>query len=166
MSLSYSSNCADVSNPSPATTILFYGYTRWTVSFSVTVTCCIAYCRIFWPTQFTTRKPAVCCWVAACAVRQVADQHLGYGYRYPESDSVKAIFQEFHRLDYARRLDEKGLGLGLAICDRIARMLNHTIDVSSRPGTAAVFRSRYHWRRNPTRHRRNSRSSSRPIPSV
>ncbi|MGA9572312.1 MAG: NahK/ErcS family hybrid sensor histidine kinase/response regulator [Lysobacterales bacterium] len=52
---------------------------------------------------------------------------------------VKAIFQEFHRLDYARRLDEKGLGLGLAICDRIARMLNHKIDVSSRPGHGSCF---------------------------
>jgi len=52
---------------------------------------------------------------------------------------VKAIFQEFHRLDYARRLDEKGLGLGLAICDRIARMLNHDIDVSSSPGRGSCF---------------------------
>ncbi len=56
-----------------------------------------------------------------------------------EETEVKAIFQEFHRLDYARRLDEKGLGLGLAICDRIARMLDHTIDVSSRPGHGSCF---------------------------
>lgn len=54
-------------------------------------------------------------------------------------DEVKAIFQEFHRLEYARRMDEKGLGLGLAICDRIARMLNHSIDVSSRPGRGSCF---------------------------
>jgi len=52
---------------------------------------------------------------------------------------VKAIFQEFHRLDYARRLDEKGLGLGLAICDRIARMLDHDIDVTSSPGRGSCF---------------------------
>jgi len=56
-----------------------------------------------------------------------------------EDSEVKAIFQEFHRLDYARRLDEKGLGLGLAICDRIARMLDHEIDVSSRPGHGSCF---------------------------
>ena len=56
-----------------------------------------------------------------------------------EDSEVKAIFQEFHRLDHARRLDEKGLGLGLAICDRIARMLNHEIDVSSRPGHGSCF---------------------------
>lgn len=56
-----------------------------------------------------------------------------------EDSEVKAIFQEFHRLDYARRLDEKGLGLGLAICDRIARMLGHQINVSSRPGHGSCF---------------------------
>jgi len=51
----------------------------------------------------------------------------------------QAIFQEFHRLDYAQRLDERGLGLGLAICDRIARMLNHRIDLHSRPGHGSCF---------------------------
>jgi len=56
-----------------------------------------------------------------------------------ESSEVKSIFQEFHRLDYALRLDENGLGLGLAICDRIARMLDHEIDVSSRPGHGSCF---------------------------
>ena len=56
-----------------------------------------------------------------------------------DESEVKAIFQEFHRLDYARRRDEKGLGLGLAICDRIARMLDHEIDVSSRLGHGSCF---------------------------
>jgi len=56
-----------------------------------------------------------------------------------DSSEVQAIFQEFHRLDYAQRLDEKGLGLGLAICHRIARMLGHEINVSSRPGHGSCF---------------------------
>ena len=51
----------------------------------------------------------------------------------------KAIFQEFHRLDYAQRLEERGLGLGLAICDRIARMLGHRMDVESTPGRGSCF---------------------------
>jgi signal transduction histidine kinase len=55
-----------------------------------------------------------------------------------EEDS-QTIFQEFHRLDYAVRLEEKGLGLGLAICDRIARMLEHQMDVRSRPGHGSSF---------------------------
>ncbi len=29
-----------------------------------------------------------------------------------DASEDKAIFQEFHRLDYAQRLDEKGLGPG------------------------------------------------------
>ncbi len=56
-----------------------------------------------------------------------------------DNSEAKAIFQEFHRLDYARRMDEKGLGLGLAICDRIARMLGHEIDVSSKVGHGSCF---------------------------
>jgi Na+/proline symporter/signal transduction histidine kinase len=55
-----------------------------------------------------------------------------------EADSA-VIFQEFQRLEYAEHLDEKGLGLGLAICDRIARMLDHPIGVCSRPGRGSRF---------------------------
>jgi Na+/proline symporter/signal transduction histidine kinase len=55
-----------------------------------------------------------------------------------EADSA-VIFQEFQRLEYAERLDEKGLGLGLAICDRIARMLDHPMGVCSRPGRGSRF---------------------------
>jgi Na+/proline symporter/signal transduction histidine kinase/CheY-like chemotaxis protein len=56
-----------------------------------------------------------------------------------DNSEAEAIFQEFHRLDYAQRLDEKGLGLGLAICDRIARMLGHDMDVRSRLGHGSCF---------------------------
>jgi len=55
-----------------------------------------------------------------------------------EADSA-LIFQEFQRLEYAERLDEKGLGLGLAICDRIAHMLEHPMAVCSRPGRGSRF---------------------------
>ena len=55
-----------------------------------------------------------------------------------EADSA-LIFQEFQRLEYAERLDEKGLGLGLAICDRIAHMLDHSMAVCSRPGRGSRF---------------------------
>jgi Na+/proline symporter/signal transduction histidine kinase len=56
-----------------------------------------------------------------------------------DDNEVSSIFQEFHRLDDARRLDEKGLGLGLAICERIARVLDHDISVSSKPGHGSCF---------------------------
>ena len=60
----------------------------------------------------------------------------GVGIDQKDSD---AIFQEFHRLEYAQRLDEKGLGLGLAICDRIARMLDHEMTVCSRLERGSCF---------------------------
>jgi Na+/proline symporter/signal transduction histidine kinase len=56
-----------------------------------------------------------------------------------DESEAQEIFQEFHRLDYAQRLDERGLGLGLAICDRITRMLGHEMEVRSRPGRGSCF---------------------------
>lgn len=50
-----------------------------------------------------------------------------------------AIFDEFQRLDQPSPWGEKGLGLGLAICERIARMLGHRLSVHSRPGRGSVF---------------------------
>jgi signal transduction histidine kinase len=56
-----------------------------------------------------------------------------------EASEIRQIFQEFQRLEYAQRLNEKGLGLGLAICERIAGMLEHPMDVQSRPGHGSCF---------------------------
>ena len=52
---------------------------------------------------------------------------------------LEAIFDEFQRLDQPSPWGEKGLGLGLAICERIARMLNHRLTVNSRPGRGSMF---------------------------
>ena len=52
---------------------------------------------------------------------------------------LREIFQEFHRLNGSRQSQEKGLGLGLAIAERIARMLEHPIEVRSWPGKGTVF---------------------------
>ncbi|MFL6585490.1 MAG: PAS-domain containing protein [Luteimonas sp.] len=51
----------------------------------------------------------------------------------------REIFEEFRRLDDGSASD-RGAGLGLAIVDRIARLLGHRIDLRSRPGTGSVFR--------------------------
>ena len=45
------------------------------------------------------------------------------------------IFEEFRRLGHSG----EGLGLGLAIADRIARLLGHRISLRSRPGHGTVF---------------------------
>lgn len=51
----------------------------------------------------------------------------------------QAIFQEFVQLENPERDRSKGLGLGLAIVDRIARLLSHPVRLRSTPGRGAMF---------------------------
>ena len=55
------------------------------------------------------------------------------------SADLRMIFDEFRRLDQPSPWGEKGLGLGLAICDRIARILDHPLAADSRPGHGSRF---------------------------
>src|SRR5499426_1284167 len=50
----------------------------------------------------------------------------------------KAIFREFHRLDQGAKI-ARGLGLGLSIVERIARVLDHKVDLTSIPGRGSHF---------------------------
>jgi signal transduction histidine kinase/CheY-like chemotaxis protein len=50
----------------------------------------------------------------------------------------RAIFQEFHRLDQGAKI-ARGLGLGLSIVERIARVLDHRIVVTSAVGRGSQF---------------------------
>jgi two-component system, chemotaxis family, CheB/CheR fusion protein len=52
---------------------------------------------------------------------------------------LKAIFEEFHQLNNSARERERGLGLGLAIIQRLGDLLGHAIAVRSRPGQGSVF---------------------------
>lgn len=54
-------------------------------------------------------------------------------------DQIEEIFEEFRRIDNPKHSEVKGLGLGLAITERIATMLNHPIDVRSWPTQGSVF---------------------------
>ena len=56
-----------------------------------------------------------------------------------EPSKQTLIFEEFRRLQPKDQRGEKGLGLGLAIVDRMARMLDHRIAVRSWPGSGSVF---------------------------
>ncbi len=47
------------------------------------------------------------------------------------ADQLEMIFKEFQQLDQHRGKNRQGLGLGLAIVDRIARMLGHPVQVAS-----------------------------------
>ena len=49
------------------------------------------------------------------------------------------IFDEFQRLEQPSPWGEKGLGLGLSICDRLAGILGHRLDLHSRVGHGSCF---------------------------
>jgi len=55
-------------------------------------------------------------------------------------DKLREVFREFIQLDNPERDREKGLGLGLAIVERLAELLGHAVDVRSVPGRGSVFR--------------------------
>ncbi len=56
------------------------------------------------------------------------------------ADKLGEIFQEFRRLDTPCANERvRGMGLGLAIVERVARMLDHPITVRSQPGRGSVF---------------------------
>jgi PAS domain S-box-containing protein len=55
------------------------------------------------------------------------------------ADRLDSIFLEFNQLDVGRAADRKGVGLGLAIVERIAKILNYRIKVHSRPGRGSMF---------------------------
>jgi signal transduction histidine kinase len=64
---------------------------------------------------------------------QVLDTGIGI-----PKPKLKLVFREFTRLDEGMR-EAEGLGLGLSIVDRIARMLELPLTVSSDPGKGSVF---------------------------
>ncbi len=54
-------------------------------------------------------------------------------------DQRETIFLEFRRAAAGLDREQRGLGLGLAIVDRIAAMLGHPITLRSRPGQGSAF---------------------------
>jgi signal transduction histidine kinase/CheY-like chemotaxis protein len=54
-------------------------------------------------------------------------------------DKQAEIFEEFRRLDTQGAGGERGLGLGLTIAERIARVLGHPLSLRSWPGRGSVF---------------------------
>ncbi|WP_299178989.1 PAS domain-containing hybrid sensor histidine kinase/response regulator [uncultured Neptuniibacter sp.] len=55
------------------------------------------------------------------------------------ANKLHEIFEEFKRLDHDSPGCEKGLGLGLAIVDKISRVLGHQIRVDSVEGKGSLF---------------------------
>lgn len=57
-----------------------------------------------------------------------------------ERSEWENIFKEFHQLGNPERDRRKGLGLGLAIVQRLAREMHTSVEVRSQPGRGSVFR--------------------------
>jgi signal transduction histidine kinase len=81
--------------------------------------------------QVTTR----CRPVGAWAVVEVTDTGIGIA---PE-DQVH-VFEKFFRAGAARRTEPRGLGLGLALVDRLVRAHGGRVELSSTPGQGSTFR--------------------------
>lgn len=54
-------------------------------------------------------------------------------------ESLKLIFEQYYQLDNGASNSHKGLGLGLAVVNRIARLLNHPVSVVSEVGKGSEF---------------------------
>ena len=65
---------------------------------------------------------------------QVSDTGMGI-----PADQQDQIFQEFVQLNNPERDRQKGLGLGLSVCRRLAGLLGHELEVDSEPGKGSVF---------------------------
>lgn len=52
---------------------------------------------------------------------------------------LQQIFEEFQRFEQPSPWGERGLGLGLSICQRVSRVLDHPLGVRSWPGRGSVF---------------------------
>ncbi|MGO4579360.1 hybrid sensor histidine kinase/response regulator [Cupriavidus sp. 2TAF22] len=70
-----------------------------------------------------------------CAVLEVWDTGVGI-----PITQRRAIFREFHQLGNPERDQRKGLGLGLAIVEGLARTISTRVLLNSRPGRGSVFR--------------------------
>lgn len=52
---------------------------------------------------------------------------------------IHQIYTEFHRYEQPFDWDGRGLGMGLSICQRIASLLDHRLDVRSQVGKGSMF---------------------------
>ena len=67
-------------------------------------------------------------------VIDVADTGIGI-----PPEHLERIWEEFHQVGNPERDRQQGLGLGLAIVQRISAMLDHPVSVRSAPGRGSVF---------------------------
>jgi CheY-like chemotaxis protein len=71
--------------------------------------------------------------------RGIALEVWDTGYGIP-ADKIEMIFREFYQVDNPERDRSRGLGMGLAIVQRICTLLGHPLEVHSTVGRGSVFR--------------------------
>lgn len=82
-----------------------------------------------------------------------------------ERAHFRQIFQEFNQLDIGRPGQRRGVGLGLAIVERISRLLKVEVQVRSRLGRGSVFSVRVPLARQPlATQQRNSLGAHLSVP--
>ncbi|CAH1043026.1 PAS domain-containing hybrid sensor histidine kinase/response regulator [Halomonas sp. TD01] len=85
-----------------------------------------------------THRGGICLGVRRHGDDSLAVQVVDSGIGIPESD-YRLIFREFHQLNATRARDRQGVGLGLAIVERISQRLEHPLSVRSAPGQGSCF---------------------------
>ncbi|HEB55901.1 MAG TPA: response regulator [Gammaproteobacteria bacterium] len=65
---------------------------------------------------------------------EVRDSGIGI-----DKNKLEKIFKDFYQVDNPERDRAKGHGLGLAIVERLAKLLGHTLTVNSKPGQGSTF---------------------------
>jgi signal transduction histidine kinase len=55
------------------------------------------------------------------------------------ADKLDSVFEDFYQVGNSERDRTRGLGLGLSVVDRTARLLDHKVTVRSRVGKGSVF---------------------------
>ncbi|MEK0082921.1 PAS domain S-box protein [Benzoatithermus flavus] len=65
---------------------------------------------------------------------EVVDTGIGIA-----SDQFQDVFEEFYQVGNPERDRRKGLGLGLAVVRRLSRLLDHPVELHSRPGRGSTF---------------------------
>lgn len=70
-------------------------------------------------------------------VFQIVDQGIGM-----TSEQLEKIFDPFHQVDASQTRERSGVGLGLAIVNRLVELLQASITVTSTPGKGSTFEVR------------------------
>ena len=87
---------------------------------------------------FAIRSTAESWWGAAAAADNCVSTCCDSGPGIAEEQQA-SIFEEFYQLAAAGPDRRGGLGLGLAIVDRLGRLLDHPVQLRSRPGRGSRF---------------------------